>query len=150
MNESETGKLLITWSSYASLEKRLQEKLSKYRDIDFVVGIARGGVYPAFSMANKLNFKSDSIRVASYNDVNNKEEVKILQGPCMDLNYSNLLLIDDISDTGETFIAAIKYLKKKYNPSKIYSASLLVKPWTKFLPDVYLESTDKWVVFPWE
>lgn len=54
----------------------------------------------------------------------------------------NTLVIDDICDTGLTL-----------EESKgTYTASLLLRYNSKFIPDIYSEriKTDDWIVFPWE
>ena len=36
------------------------------------------------------------------------------------------------------------------NIENIKTATLFLKPTSKFIPNYYIEETDKWVVFPWE
>ena len=62
-----------------------------------------------------------------------------------------VLLVDDISDEGNTF----KYLTDTLHntaPINLYTASLFIKSKTKFKPDVYYSSlpNNEWVIFPWE
>jgi hypothetical protein len=35
-------------------------------------------------------------------------------------------------------------------PAEIKTATLYIKPWTKYVPDYYAEQVNEWVIFPWE
>lgn len=58
----------------------------------------------------------------------------------------NTLLVDDISDSGET----LKKILKLKKPKAILT--LWANPVSKVFPDYYmkLKSEDSWIVFPWE
>lgn len=70
----------------------------------------------------------------------------------------NLLLVDDVFDTGKTIEAVVEKLKQKMRrnfPENYRIATVYWKPEknkTKLKPDFYLHSKDKdcWLVFPHE
>lgn len=62
----------------------------------------------------------------------------------------NCLVVDDICDTGKTFERIKKMNDMDKHPCKLYFASLFYKPTSNFKPDLYIEETTQWVVFPWE
>lgn len=68
----------------------------------------------------------------------------------------SLLIVDDIFDTGltiDTLIAEIERKARKNTPKQIKVASTWFKPsknQTDRVPDYYINSTDKWIVFPHE
>ena len=103
-----------------------QIKKSKFKP-EVIHTIPRGGFCVAARLAHLLNIKYIEI------DKDKTEN-----------NYWNILLIDDISDTGNTILQNFP----RYCNCKI--ATLYYKPTSKVKPDFYASETDKWVVFPWE
>jgi hypoxanthine phosphoribosyltransferase len=148
----EPKKFIIDWDKFGRLVDKLStEILNAYKgQIDTVIGIARGGIPMSMVVADRLGAELDFIRVKSYKGIGIKIEPKVVSDICIDLQNKKVLIIDDLSDQGDTFNFTINYINKKYKPKKINTAALFIKPWSKFKPDVYLESIDKWVVFPWE
>jgi hypoxanthine phosphoribosyltransferase len=67
-----------------------------------------------------------------------------------DLGGRDVLLVDDVADTGSTLETAVEKILKPRNPRTVRTATLLIKPWSKSKPDYTAASTDAWVVFPWE
>jgi len=143
-------KILYTWYSiYPRCEKIVKELKEKYADImDYeIVGISRGGLVPAVVISNLLGIrKVHSLGLKTYKD-QEKDGAEIYQVPDL-ANNNKILLIDDISDTGESFIT----VKNLYSHKELITASVYMKEKTKFVPDVVGENIDNevWVVFPWE
>ena len=77
---------------------------------DLIVGITRGGNVPATILSNMLDIKCDSIKV-SFRDDDQSESVCWMaedafgygSGGSLLEKRKNILLIDDINDTGRTF-----------------------------------------------
>jgi len=143
-------KTLYAWHGvYPRCEKIVKELKEKYTDIMNyeIVGISRGGLVPAVIISNLLGIrKVYSFGLKTYKD-QEKDSAEIYQVP--DLAYSNkVLLIDDISDTGDSFTIA----KKLYSHKQLITVSVFMKEKTKFVPDIVGDTVDNnvWVVFPWE
>jgi|TARA_R100001224_G_C4019162_1_gene148757 xanthine phosphoribosyltransferase len=132
------------------LARLLATRAKKY-NFTHIIGIARGGLVPAAIMSYELDLPLITCSVSSYTE-NEKGKLKIND----DLNLSkfskdsNLLVVDDICDTGETtdwvtqklILGGIKHevaciFTKRRHVNKI-----------KFYGTVVPE--DKWIVFPWE
>jgi len=60
-----------------------------------------------------------------------------------------VLLVDDVSDSGLTLQFSVQALSL-YMPAEIKTATLYIKPWTRYVPDYYAEQVNEWVIFPWE
>ncbi|XP_064455845.1 hypoxanthine-guanine phosphoribosyltransferase-like [Ornithodoros turicata] len=95
-------------------------------------------------------FSTDFIRMKSYVDDTSTGEVQVIGLDSMnDLNGKNLLIVEDIIDTGRT-MKALLHLLKKFNPNEIKVASLFIKRTTRsqgFIADyVGFEIPDKFVV----
>jgi hypoxanthine phosphoribosyltransferase len=68
----------------------------------------------------------------------------------IDIYGKNVLIVDDVVDTGDTFTVTMDYVKGK-NPSEIKSAVLHYKIRSTFVPDYWAEMQDewKWIMYPW-
>lgn len=64
-----------------------------------------------------------------------------------------LLIVDDVSDRGDTLDGILSVVRKVTNmglTSEIKCAALFMKPWSKRKPDFVAKETEDWIVFPWE
>jgi hypoxanthine phosphoribosyltransferase len=124
---------------------------------DAIIGLGRGGLIPATLLSYRLNIKSlFCYTLRSYSDDNKQtNEYITVQEPGIgisDYKDKNVLIIDDLADTGETFIHARKVLQDKYGLQNIKTASICIKANTKHIPDFYIQEypAEKWLNFPWE
>jgi len=147
-----------------SFELGLQIFESGYRPT-FIVGVWRGGTPVGIAVQEVLDLLGCStdhfaIRTSSYYGMDKQsKEVKVfgLQHLVDTINVDdNLLIIDDIFDSGRSVDAIIKTLGEKCRrntPDDIKVATVYYKPSrnaTMRVPDFYLHETDKWTVFPHE
>jgi uncharacterized protein len=142
----------VSWQSYgkssALLAKRIMSSGRKY---DLVIGIARGGIAISLAVADILGVRMDIINIKSYNGMGRGRRTKprILSTIIGGIRGKRILLIDDLIEEGHTMHMLVNYIKKR-GASRIDTAVLYIKPWSKFKPDFYVKKVDKWVVFPWE
>ncbi len=142
----------VWWERLYELCFMLYEKIinSGFRP-DVIVGVARGGWIPArilsdlFFTRETANVKVDLYRGIYARDI----EPRVSQKLPKDKQWNAPLLVDDISDTGDSLVIALNHLKNRgyKNPR---TACLHMKPWTKLIPDYYIINTEAWVVYPWE
>ncbi len=147
-----TEKQIVGWDEFGRLAEALAEKITQKYDgsIDVVIGMARGGIPLSMLVSDRLHTELDFMRVKSYRDIDVRAEPQLVFDIRMDINNRTVLVVDDLSDKGDTFDFATKHLNADFKPKHVYTASIFVKPWTHFVPDVYLEKTEKWIVYPWE
>jgi len=132
---------------------------------DFIVGVWRGGTPVGISVQEVLEYlgsPSDHIatRTSSYYGIGKQnKEVKVhgLDYIIDNINYEDqLLLVDDVFDSGSSIQAIVDTLHKKSRrntPKDIRIATPWYKPdnnKTDRVPDYYLHETDEWLVFPHE
>jgi len=98
--------------------KEISDKLTSidFPKVDFVVGIARGGVIPASMIAHQLKVDLYTLSI-NYRDDQNQPRydqpqilTSFLQNATADLVSSKILLVDDVSVTGKTLKIAIDHL----------------------------------------
>ncbi|MCE4620563.1 MAG: hypothetical protein F7C33_06020 [Desulfurococcales archaeon] len=118
---------------------------------DVILGILRGGVIPARLVADRLGVGELAVmEVKLYKGKGIRGERPYLrQPPTLQLTQKKVLIVDDVSDTGLTLELAVEAVNL-FMPSEVRTASIYIKPWTKFVPDYYAYTSDAWIVFPWE
>ncbi len=141
-----------TWDDIYEMLLSLYEKIIKDRfKPDVIVGISRGGLTPARVMCDLLgNANLANITVEFYVGVNKASSEPIITKPIsMPVNGKDVLLFDDVADTGKSLCLAKKYLESN-GTNCVKTAVIFYKPWSIITPDYYERKTRRWVVFPWE
>jgi len=121
---------------------------------DCVIALARGGSMQARYLSDYCDQRKFlSIRIEYYTDENKRDkEPKITQGlpPETDLSGQSVMLVDDVSDTGDSLNVAVEHVKG-FKPKDLKTAVLYFKPESStFVPDYYARETDAWIIFDWE
>lgn len=118
---------------------------------DVVVAIARGGLLLAGAIAYALDVKScGSLNVEFYTGVDERLPKPEILPPLLDgaaLAGKNVLLVDDVSDSGRTLALAVDLLAGL--GATVRSVTLYTKPRTVLEPDFAWRSTSEWITFPW-
>jgi hypothetical protein len=132
-------KKYISWEDIDKQVNSLASQINSNTgaEVDYVVGIPRGGLILAVMLSHKLGIKHMTV------DHLEKLEEDIMM-PSFDINKRKILIVDDISDSGQTL--------KTYKMQGHTTATLDVRNTTITKPDFYcnwLENTD-WIVYPWE
>jgi len=119
---------------------------------DCIVGLLRGGIVPARIFSDYFNVLIDffALDVKLYNGINDKNDevkIKFFDG---DVKGKNILIVDDILDSGKTMEAVLSYFYLK--GEKVTTATVFWKEAAKSKPDYYAEvaKKDEWIVFPYE
>ena len=142
--------LSLSWRQLHTLTFRLSKKIIfSPTKPDLIVAIARGGLSIAHILSDFLKLPVASFTVSSYKDMKQDKMSNIDYHVGGSLQNKHILLVDDNADTGKTFLRGIEHLKEM-GAMSIQTASPLIKPWTKYMPDYYVKKTDKWIVFPYE
>jgi hypoxanthine phosphoribosyltransferase len=118
---------------------------------DYVIAIARGGVVPARLICDELMIKNFiSIKADHWGITANKDGKAVLShGTNVDLKGKRILLVDDITDTGESMQLCKDYLED-LKPSIVKTAALYHLTGSKFSPDYSgAEEIWTWMVWPW-
>jgi uncharacterized protein len=143
-----------SWESIFSQSLNLAEKIKtgeKGVRFDLLVGVSRGGLVVTRLISDLLSVENVQIvRSEYYTDVGKTlQRPRITQKIQTSIASKNVLLVDDVADTGESLIEIRKYLAR-LKPDHLVLATLYIKPWSKVKPDYFVSNTDAWIVFPWE
>ena len=147
-----------------SMELGLQVVRSGFRPT-FLVGVWRGGAPIGIAVQEILEYNGIecdhvSIRTSSYMGIDQQSRavrVHAVDYLVSSLNAEDqLLLIDDVFDSGRSLEAVIAELRRRCRrnlPEQIRIATVYFKPSrnrSSLVPDFYVRATDHWLVFPHE
>ena len=143
----------ISWDELHQLVFQIAEKMTadNYHP-DLIIAIARGGLSVSQIFSDYFdNCPIITFTISSYKNLqqNQISSVKFKLDEKINLKNKKLLLVDDLSDTGDTFLSGLKYLKS-LNANNIKTAAVFVKSHTKFHPDYHAIDNDSWIIFPYE
>lgn len=145
-----TQYLPVTWSKFHTLSQTLADNILRQRiPLDEVVAIARGGLSLGLILSDFLQIPISTITIQSYTDIKKQGLVKITSKLGKTIRGKNVLLVDDIADSGKTFLRAISYLKR-HKPASLITASLFYKPHSTYKPDFFAKQTSDWILLPHE
>ncbi|MEM0363539.1 MAG: phosphoribosyltransferase [Sulfolobaceae archaeon] len=146
---------VVSWNEIVELSTKLAEKIidSNY-NVDVIIAIARGGLVPARLLADILGiFDVLSIKVEHWVvTASHTPEAKIKYPFKLDLQGKNVLIVDDITDTGDSIDLSKKYVIENFNTTNVKTATLqYIKPVAKVTPDYYAEEITNWTwfMYPW-
>ncbi len=143
---------VMDWDLFYKLAKKVASKInnSGFKP-DIIVGLARGGWVLARVLCDLIGVKDlVSLKVEHWGVTATPDGKAKLKYPLnVDLAGKNVLIVDDITDTGESMRVTLDYIKC-LNPKQIKTAALRHINTSKFLPDYFGEEiTWRWVIFPW-
>jgi len=139
----------VTWPELHQMGFELATRLREMRpETCTILSVARGGHVLARLLSDFLNLPIYSFSIQSYQDLQ-QHELKITQELSGDFKGKNVLLVDEIIDSGKTLVRALDYLNP-FEIRSVTSVSLHVKPGAILKSDFYVEETDAWVVYPYE
>lgn len=144
-----------TWSDADRWADTLADRIhASGRTPDTIVALTRGGWVPARLVADRLKLKRLVTLRAQHWGVTatpsgNAEITEGLSGP---VGGQDVLLIDDITDTGQSLELALSHVNAA-GARSVRTATCLHITHSKFVPTYFAEEIDRedwvWVVFPW-
>lgn len=143
---------LPSWDELYEAIREIVRKIKKdgFRP-DLVIALSRGGFVPARLICDMMIVKDlVSIKIDHWGITATKDGKAHLRYPLKaDLSGKNVLIVDDITDTGESMRIA-KEFAEKLNPREIKTAAIFHIKTSKFVPDYYGREIDwVWVMWPW-
>jgi uncharacterized protein len=143
---------VLDWEDFGRASRELAaEVVATDYDVDIVVAVARGGLLLAGAVAYALGTKNcGSINVEFYTDVEERLPEPVLHPPLLDapsLTGKNVLLVDDVSDSGRTLAMVVDLLEE--HGATVRTLTLYSKPRTVLVPDFVWRETERWITFPW-
>ncbi|MDD2659533.1 MAG: phosphoribosyltransferase [Methylococcales bacterium] len=143
----------ITWEEVYSLCHQLAQQLRKANfRIDVIVAIARGGYMPARLLSDMLGIHDlDCFKIEHYQGAYKQQEAVVKYPLNADINGRNVLLLDDVCDSGDTFEVGIGHIRHCGAVNELRTAVLHLKTVSRYVPDFYVEEVRewRWLIYPW-
>jgi hypoxanthine phosphoribosyltransferase len=125
------NKIFYTWEEIENAVNYITNQIKEEGyQIDVIYGIPRGGLIVAVLLSHKL-------------------DKPLILDP-LTAKDKRILITDDISDTGETFLKLFDKLDPREMAYRPITATIHFKPGSRFVPDIYVEETTDWIVYKWE
>ncbi len=141
-----------TWERIYSMLLDLAQKIRRDNfSPDIIVGVSRGGWIPARVLSDLLeNPEIANVKAEFYLGVaETKKTPVITQSVSVNVKGMNVLVVDDVSDTGKS-LRLVKTHLLEQGARALKIATLYFKPWSITMPDYYERTTSDWIIFPWE
>ena len=155
-------KLIISFNEYTKIVEQLAIQIHKSYKPTVLVGIMRGAAPIIDILSRIFKLPIAYIVIQSYSGKGQEDQqgelmfAREISSLAKEEDFSKVLLIDDLSDTGLTLNKSIEWLKK-YGPIKnqiqeIKTACLWKKKSSSFTPDFcpIRLNNDPWIVQPTE
>jgi hypoxanthine phosphoribosyltransferase len=118
---------------------------------DIIVGVSRGGWAPGRILSDLLdNTHTVNLKIEFYVGIGKTAHRPIVTQPIgEDISGKRVLVVDDVSDTGESLKVAMEHMLEK-GAAGVKTVTVYFKPHSTFKPDFFADSTSDWIIFPWE
>jgi uncharacterized protein len=144
-----------TWAQVDRWADRLAESVRAAERIpDTLVGLTRGGWVPTRMLSDRLGVKRLVSARAQHWGVTATPDgaASLTEGLSGPVTGENVLIVDDITDTGESLHLALEHVRAA-GPARLETATFLHIPHSKVVPTYFAEEIPRdawvWVVFPW-
>jgi hypoxanthine phosphoribosyltransferase len=139
----------VSWPRFAELAEQLAGQLAT-RDVDVIIGIARGGLFPATFVAAALRCEMYPVRITRR--VNDRV---VYDRPVWKVDVTSgvagrrVAVIDEMADSGETLEMVAKRALER-GAESVVTASLFAHTWADPMPEEVARVSDALVIFPWD
>jgi len=118
---------------------------------DLIVGVSRGGWAPGRILSDLLeNTHTANIKIEFYTGIETTTRKPLVtQAISEDIYKKNILVVDDVADTGESLKVALDHVRDK-GAGTVRTVTVYYKPHSSFKPDYFAGTTSNWIIFPWE
>ncbi|MEM7341127.1 MAG: phosphoribosyltransferase [Actinomycetota bacterium] len=142
----------LTYERYGVAARELAQTIADAGFMpDAIVGIARGGLLLAGSIAYALDIKNvHMVNVEFYTGEGKTLQAPVVLPPYLDKHHLadlRLLVVDDVADSGET-LKLVDQLCRDV-ATEVRTAVLYEKPRSVVRTDFFWRQTDLWINFPW-
>ena len=143
----------ISWHRFYALCERLHRQIEAAGfQPELIVAIARGGYMPGRVLADFFGLLNlAAVKIEHYHHLH-KEAIAVVRHPLSaDIDGQRVLLVDDVSDSGDTFSVALQHLATRGKPAALRTAVLHHKLSSSYAPDFYSQRVVKWrwIIYPW-
>jgi len=140
-------KIYYPYEEYKQDLQTLTQKIDQ--PFDAILGIARGGLAMAQMLGEYYDLREVyAINTIGYEDTQKLQSVEVFNIPNLK-SAKQVLIVDDIVDSGDTLVEVLKVLKVTYPKVTFLTASIFYKATACIKPTWYVKEPEGWVEFFW-
>ncbi len=145
---------LVTWDEIETWCSKLRDQIMNNYKPDVIIALSRGGLVPGRILSDMMWIKDlMAVKTEHWGITATRDGKATLKDPGMlDISGRKILVVDDITDTGQSMKLATDYITKQH-PAEVRSATMLHITRSTFRPDYYASGIDEkqwtWFIFPW-
>jgi hypoxanthine phosphoribosyltransferase len=144
---------LISWQRFYELSLELARTIhTAWFRPEIIVAIGRGGYLPARILSDYLDvFDLASVKIEHYRAARRQRLARVRYPLTAEVEGRRVLLVDDVTDSGDTFEVASEHLRERGEPAELKTAVLHHKSVSDFVPDYFAEEVLewRWILYPW-
>ena len=138
-----------SYEEFVSDTNKLIKKIDTYKP-DLLVGIARGGLSLTHALSEALEIRDvKTISTKLYDDTKKRKEITI-SGDLDCQGYKKVLVVDDISDSGDTLKCVMDAFRDKNSDIEFRAVTLFYKKTSIYEPHFWINEAQEWIEFFWE
>lgn len=144
---------MLSWEMFGEATQGLAGMvLEDGYEPDFILAIARGGLFTAGALGYALNVKLlHVVNVEFYTGRDERLEMPVMLPPIPDPDlFSGLkvLICDDVADTGATLKTTHEFVQQ--HVAEVRSLVIYEKTRSLIKPEYVWKRTNDWIQFPWD
>jgi hypothetical protein len=139
----------ISWERFDALVRQLAVQIES-DEPQIILGIARGGLFPATMLACMLRRELYPIRLTRrFNDTVVRQEPTWLIRPPDKIRGRRVLIVDEIADSGLTLAIAAEEVQRM-GATHVRTVVLYAHTWAEPRPDYVGLTSDALILNPWD
>jgi uncharacterized protein len=155
---------IYSWNDVVRLTQQLAGLVgTAHSKPSVIIAILRGGAFPGLVLSHALGIRElYAIKVSTTLDETARavKSVPLVEGveALPNLRAEHVLIVDDVTNTGDTLTSAVRMVQKLRSPASVLTATIVWDtvsptgsiPLTACAADLWADQTHAWAVFPWE
>ncbi|GAC1357093.1 MAG: phosphoribosyltransferase [Herpetosiphon sp.] len=137
----------ITWQQFDQLARVLAEQVQSF-DPQLILGITRGGLFPATLLAFTLRRELYPVRLAQQQSQSSAQPLWLVPPPTK-VRGRRVLVVHEVAESGRTLALATAKVREM-GASHVRSAALYSHTWANPRPDYVAFTSDALILSPWD
>ncbi|HEX6291395.1 MAG TPA: phosphoribosyltransferase family protein [Herpetosiphonaceae bacterium] len=139
----------ISWERFEAMVRQLAVQIER-DEPQIILGIARGGFFPATMLACILRRELYPIRLTRrFNDAVVRQHPTWIIRPPDKVKGRRVLIVDEIADSGQTLSIAAEEVQRM-GATHVRTAVLYAHTWAQPRPDFVALTSDALILNPWD
>jgi hypoxanthine phosphoribosyltransferase len=144
---------LVSWERVQELSRDLALRIQRDGFVaDIIIALGRGGWVPGRLLSDNLGLPNlTEFKVEHYTGIQMNEVARVRYPLAADPTGQRVLLVDDVTDTGDSFDVALTHIRERGVPLEVRTLALHHKSVSPYEPDYFgaLVTDWRWIIYPW-